>query len=537
MAKSDLSIDILGTKITISTDEDPQYLNKLLEKYRQTIDNVKRVSSLKDPLKLAVLTGFLLCDDLEKAEQKSKGPGAESPHSEESGEAELLTAGIISRLEEALEISSGAEIKFEVNPAVLYKLKNTVKNYDWGSPEWIPALVGEKNLSRIPWAELWMGVNPAAPSFVILNENEKTSPGKTPAALPLSELIDSEKEIFLGKEIAQDYGTLPFLFKVLAAAKPLSIQAHPNREQALEGFERENRAGIPLDAPNRNYRNPNHKPEIICALEPFAALCGFRKKPEIVFLIEILSQSSEGVLEAGFENLISALGEENENPYKAFLSSLYSLGSEVRQALGPFIKTQVQLLEKDFPEYLNEWKLCSYLAGLYPGDIGIIAPLYLNIVELAPGEAMYLPAGVFHSYIYGLGMELMADSDNVLRGGLTPKHVDSTELLEILNFSEYIPEILKIPESAPSWYSYPSPAPEFTLSVMRGEGNLISYPETGSSIVFITQGSAVITEPESGTEMIVSKGESVYIPAGENRRVIVSGNFTAYAASVPCKSS
>ena len=541
MAKSDLSIDILGTAITISTDEDPEYLKKLLEKYKQTIDNVQRISGLKDPLKLAILTGFLLSDDLEKAglSFQERGSGTETPHPEESGEAEMITLGMLSRLDEALEVSSGAETTGEIiTPAVrgaIFKLQNTVKNYDWGSPEWIPALVGQKNLSRVPWAELWMGVNPLAPSRVVLQEeNESGEAGYGEAPL-LSALIDQEKEAFLGPDAGRIYGTLPFLFKVLAAAKPLSIQVHPNREQAEEGFDRENQAGIPLNAPNRNYRNPNHKPEIICAIEPFAALCGFRKAAEIAFLTEIISQGSEGALKAGFETLISALKEENKNPHEAFLSGLFSLGTEARQALGPFIKAQVPLLESDFPEYLDEWKLCSYLAGLYPGDIGIIAPLYLNIIELEPGEAMYLPAGVFHSYIHGMGMELMADSDNVLRGGLTPKYTDPAELLNIINFSEYTPEILRVPSPAPSWFSYPTPAEEFTLSVMHGQGNSISYPETGPSIVFITEGSAVVTEPEAvpgnGAEMVLSKGESVFIPAGENRRLVFSGAFTAYAAA------
>jgi len=529
MAKSDLSIDILGTVITISTDEDPEYLNMLLDKYKRTIENVQRISGLKDPLKLAVLTGFLLCDDLEKAvtggrktEQSSaeRSSGTENLLSEETGEAEKLTLGMISRLDEALGVSPVS--------GMFFKLLNTVKNYDWGSPEGIPALVGQRNLSRIPWAELWMGVNPEAPSRVVLSEE---SSGKTSTTLLLSELIDRERELYLGEKTARTYGTLPFLFKVLAAAKPLSIQAHPNRKQAEEGFERENRAGIPLDAPNRNYRNPNHKPEIICALEPFAALCGFRKIQEIIFLLEIVSHGSDGFLKAALVNLISALKWEDKNPYKSFLASLFSLGSDALQALGPFIKTQQSLLERDFPEYRDEWKLTSYLSGLYPGDPGILAPLYLNIIELAPGEAMYLPSGVFHSYIHGMGMELMADSDNVLRGGLTSKHIDPEELLKILDFSEYVPEIMKIPSPAPSWFSYPTPAGEFTLSVMNGQGNAIPYPEAGPSIAFITDGCAVVTEAGSGSETVLSKGESAFIPADQKGKLIFSGIFTTFIAA------
>ena len=533
MAKSDLRIDILGTVFTISTDEDPEYLNMLLDKYRRTIENVQRVSGLKDPLKTAILTGFLLCDDLEKA------GGGESPaqsSGEEGGEAEKLTLGMISRLDEALMAPDAPREEGDTIPeaaiqeagAGIFRLKNPVKNYDWGSPEWIPALVGERNLSRIPWAELWMGVNPSGPSRVISGEDES---GKVQDAPLLSELIDRKKETFLGKGIAGTYGTLPFLFKVLAAARPLSIQVHPNQKQAREGFHRENRAGIPLDAPNRNYKNPTHKPEIICALSPFAALCGFRTVPEIIDLFEILSRRSGGPLKAGLENLVSALKRENENPYKAFLTALFGLGREERAALGPFIRTHVSPLERDFPGYRDEWELCSYLAGLYPGDPGIIAPLYLNIVELAEGEAMYLPAGVFHSYIHGMGIELMADSDNVLRGGLTPKYVDPRELLEILTFSAYRPEILKAPSPPPPWFSYPSPAEEFALSVISCSGSSVPYPETGPSIVIVTQGDAAISEPGSGNEITISKGESVFISAGKNRNLVFSGTFTAYAAA------
>ena len=580
MAKSDLRIDILGTSITISTDEEPEYLNMLLEKYRGTIENVQRISGLKDPLKAAVLTGFLLCDDLEKA-------GTVRIGEKERGEAEQITLGMISRLDAALKVSdledlsqsrkdtedaernplpedsssslcasaplrddeSGNNVPHKA-PCAFYKLQNTIKNYDWGSPEWIPALLGQENPSRLPWAELWMGANPAGPSRVTL-------PGESETSLLLSELIEQDRTAFLGKETAENFGKLPFLFKVEAAAKPLSIQAHPNLRQAQEGFERENREGIPLDAPNRNYRDCNHKPEISCALGPFVVLCGFREaKKASVLIATLLSEiysggiyfaDGESALKSSLESLISALEQSDENPFKAFLESLFSLNAQALQALGSFIKSRQPLLERKFPQYKDEWYLCSYLSGLYPGDPGIIAPLYLNIIELAPGEAMYLPAGVLHAYIHGMGIELMADSDNVLRGGLTSKHVDVKELLNILDYSEYRPEILKLPEPAPAWYSYPAPAGEFTLSVMHSRGGSVAYPggnldpggprtqvqESGPSIVIVTQGCATVTENENGDEMILNTGESVFIPAREKANLKFSGIFTAYVAAAP----
>ena len=514
MAKSDLRIDVLGTSVSISTDEDPDYLSMLLGKYRRTIENVQRVSGIKDPLKTAVLTGFLLSDDLEKA--GIAGRQQEQSSSEDSGEAERLTLGMISRLDEMV-LTTSPEQTIQIYPASIFRLQNPVKNYEWGSPEWLPFLLGKENPGRIPWAELWVGVHPAGPSRVILPGTE--GPNESEAGPLLSELL------------AQDE-TLPFLLKVIAAANPLSIQAHPNREQAHQGFDRENEAGIPLDGQNRNYRDSNHKPEIICALGPFVALVGFRAIPEICFLMEILSQGipaqgSEGAPKGDLEKLIYALEEKDENPYKAFLKALYSIDSH---ELGLFIKKRQVLLERDFPEYQGEWKLCSYLADLYPGDPGSLAPLFLNIMELKAGQAMYIPAGVLHSYLHGMGIELQTNSDNVLRGGLTSKRVDREELFSILDFSEHKPEIWEAPDPALSWFSYPAKSGEFVLSVMQGTGNSIPYPETNPSIVIITQGNTVITEP-GNQDLHLKTGESIFIPAGKKANLVFSGTFTAYVAA------
>ncbi|MCL2381597.1 MAG: mannose-6-phosphate isomerase, class I [Treponema sp.] len=543
MTKNDLRIDILGTSIAISADEEPEYLRALLSRYREAVEKVQRIAGLKDPLKIAVLTGFLLCDDLQKAGNTAFGE-------RDLSDVERLTLGMISRLDEVLKAppqEAAAEPEPEPEPeaeagveasaagqlplAAVFKLQNTVKHYEWGSPEWIPALLGQKNVSRLPYAELWMGAHPAGPSRATLGGKE---------SVPLPELIAGDPEAFLGTEAAKNSGRLSFLQKVLAAAKPLSIQAHPNRTQAREGFDRENREGIPLDAPDRNYRDSNHKPEILCALTPFVALCGFREAQNINYLLSILSEDTgradnADALRAGFKSLVSALEWEGEHPLKAFLAALFSLDEEARAALGPFIQSRQPRLEKDFPEYRDEWALCSYLAGLYPRDPGIIAPLYLNVVKLAPGQAIYLPPGVLHAYIHGMGVELMADSDNVLRGGLTSKYVDSHELLRILEFSPYTPDILAIPEPEPEWFTYPAPAEgEFALSVMRGRDSSLPYCQSGASIVLVTEGEAVLSSPAArggGTEveMVLSKGQSVFIGAGTS--LVFSGTFTAYAAS------
>jgi len=515
MAKSDIHIEILGTNLTISAEEPPEYLNMLLDKYRRTIENVQQTTGLKDPLKTAVLTGFLLCDDLEKAGSAADAVKIED---EDQGEAERLTQGMISRLNEIIPKEREKDAYPEAptaNPPV-YKLKNVIKNYDWGSADWIPTLLRQKNISRIPQAELWMGVNHSAPSRTELPDG-KSGP-------LLSELIDREKEAFLGREIAQKYGTLPFLLKILAAEKPLSIQAHPNLRQARDGFEKENLKGIPLDAPNRNYRDPGDKPEIICALNHFAALCGLRDVREICFLIETLSMESEGIFKQGFEKLILALKRRDGNPLKDFISTLFGINNEWLEMLGPFLKKQQKLLESDFQEYKNEWALCVYLSELFPKDHGILAPLYLNIIELAPGEAMYIPPGILHSYIKGMGIELMADSDNVLRGGLSSKHTDPPELLSVLEFSQFKPEIMKLPYPLSFRFMYPAPIGDFSLSVMHGLGTAVPYNEAGPSILIVTAGTLTINQ-----SIAMETGESAFIPP--HNSLEFSGTFTAYLAS------
>ena len=544
MIKNDLRIEILGTIINISAEEEPEYLKKILDKYRKKIEDIQNISGIKDPLTIAVLTGFILSEELEKA-----GQYAMDHYSEDTVEAERLALGIITRLEEC--IPDELPQKHE-DTADIVKLQNTIKHYDWGSPEWIPSLMGQKNPERIPWAELWMGINNAGPS---------RSHGTKPELL--SEMIIKNREAMLGKACAAKFGNLPFLFKLIAVAKPLSIQAHPSAAQAREGFDRENTEGLPFDEPARNYRDPMHKPELICALSPFAALCGFREKEEIYSLIQKVSQISDGILKEGLEKLCSALmqenGETDENPYKTFLEALFDMDTT---GLGTFLMKRETLLERDFPEYSGEWKICSYLANLFPSsskvsadaagfthscDPGILAPLFMNIIELKPGEAMYIPAGIIHSYIHGLGIELMADSDNVIRAGLTKKHIDRDELFKTLNFSEYRPEIIKAPlcgslTDSPSSFCYPDQYEEFSLSVLKSYGHAIHFSRTNPSIILVSDGtvSVVVSEnsaedPEGSSpeqkpqEMVLKAGESIFVPAG--KKLVLSGYFYAHAAS------
>jgi mannose-6-phosphate isomerase len=398
----------------------------------------------------------------------------------------------------------------------LFKLKNQVKYYDWGSPDYIPRLLGIDGGSR-PWAELWMGVHPGGPS-----ETEFRG-----MPISLAELINKDPEGYLGKAAAEQFGALPFLFKLLAAAKPLSIQAHPNTEQAERGFERENRAGIPRDAPDRNYRDASHKPEILCALSPFTAMCGFREPEDILRDLEKFRSHAPASLKSGLAPLEEALEKTSiSGALKAFLTTLFGLSAQTRRDLTGYIK------EFRPHENAGAGKYMARFAELYPGDPAVIAPLYLNLLELEPGEAIYLDAGILHAYIEGFGVELMANSDNVLRGGLTPKHIDVPELMNVLDFSPRRPRILKPEEPAPAYYTYASPCGEFALSVMTGRGGETPFPERGPAVAVVIRGEARLST--AGAALTLMSGESAFIPARQaGESLVFSGSFTAYIAAPP----
>jgi mannose-6-phosphate isomerase len=401
----------------------------------------------------------------------------------------------------------------------MFRLKNQIKHYDWGSPDDIPGLIGADNPSGEPWAELWMGVHPAGASRITCGDHE----------MILGDLIAEDPPLYLGKEAAEHFDKLPFLFKLLAASRPLSIQAHPNQEQAKRGFERENLAGIPRDAPSRNYRDPNHKPEIICALKPFRAMCGFRAPEEILKRLESLFAACPSIA-AELVSLTDSLGSgEKSAALKTFFGALFNLPAETRRNLTDSVLGVRDKNQKDFEE---EWSCAAWFAELYPEDPAIISPFYLNLIDLKEGDAVYLPAGVLHAYIQGFGVELMADSDNVLRGGLTPKHVDINELMETLDFSPFSPEILSPLPVSPGVFRYPSPVREFTLYVIKGAGGKISSGVKGPLIVIVTEGTARISAGEftggNSEDLVLEKGKSAFIPAGTNLEF--TGTFRLFAA-------
>lgn len=394
-------------------------------------------------------------------------------------------------------------------------LENPVQEYAWGSRTFIQGLLGQRSPSQGPLAELWMGAHPKAPSFVRLNGGKRS----------LLELIRESPAEILGEGLEEESSpTLPFLFKVLAASRPLSIQAHPNKIQALEGFERENRLGIPIHDPRRNYRDPNHKPEIICALEPFWAMKGFRPVGQ---LVDVMGRMNLPSLKGSIRALKSHQGPEG---FKRFFKTLMSQdGAAQRKILEEALAYCRENRHED-PAF--DWVV--RLHREYPADMGVLSPLMLNLMRLDPGEALFIEAGVLHCYLEGCGIELMANSDNVLRGGLTPKHVDHEELLRILDFSGRQVDVIKPAAFGNTEQYYPTPAREFLLSAIHlEEGDSYASPKDRSvEILICMEGNGNVTDLGSGRELGISRGTSFIVPASVPQYRI-SGKARLYKASAP----
>ncbi|BBC33684.1 Mannose-6-phosphate isomerase [Streptomyces graminofaciens] len=379
------------------------------------------------------------------------------------------------------------------------RLDNTIRPYAWGSTTAIPHLLGVAPTGE-PQAEMWMGAHPGAPS--------RTGRG------PLTEVIDEAPERELGNQTVTKFGPhLPFLLKILAAGAPLSLQVHPNLEQAKEGYEDEERRGIPVDAGHRNYKDANHKPELICALTEFDGLCGFRDPLQAADLLAGLDVDSL----KPYVDLLHAHPEEAA--LREVLTAVLSADPEEMAHTVTEAAAACTRLGGPYTPYAD-------IAHHYPGDPGVIAALLLNHVRLQPGEALYLGAGIPHAYLDGLGVEIMANSDNVLRCGLTPKHVDVPELLRIVRFEATDPGVLR-PEASPDGEEvYETPIDEFRLSryVLPEEAGPHDLTSATPQILLCTAGSV------RAGEHPLAPGESVFVPAGET--VEVSGTGTLFRATV-----
>ncbi|GAB1329293.1 mannose-6-phosphate isomerase, class I [Streptomyces sennicomposti] len=379
------------------------------------------------------------------------------------------------------------------------RLDNTVRPYAWGSTTAIPRLLGVEPTGE-PQAEMWMGAHPGAPS--------RTARGT------LADLVDAAPERELGAATVAKFGPrLPFLLKLLAAGAPLSLQVHPNLEQAREGYADEERRGVPLDAPHRNYKDANHKPELICALTEFDGLCGFREPAEAAALLAALGVDAL----KPYVDLLRARPEEAA--LREVLTAILGADREETARTVHEAAAACDRLGGDHAPY-------AAIAHHYPGDPGVLAAMLLNHVRLQPGEALFLGAGVPHAYLDGLGVEIMANSNNVLRCGLTPKHVDVPELLRVVRFEAGDPGVLR-PEAAPDGEEvYETPIDEFRLSrYLLAPGAAPRDLTLGAPQILLCTAGAV----EAG-EHRLTPGQSVFVPAED--KAVVSGEGTVFRATV-----
>jgi mannose-6-phosphate isomerase len=361
-----------------------------------------------------------------------------------------------------LDLDAPEDLSRLAEAAGILALRNPVRAYAWGSRTFLPRLLGETAPSVEPQAELWLGAHPSAPSLVL-------RAGKEPE--PLDAFVRRDPVGVLGARTdTEPDERLPFLLKVLAAAEPLSLQVHPDADQARTGFAREDARGLDLDDPARNYRDPWPKPEILCALEPFWALHGFRPPGEIA---EGLGLVAPVTLAAEIDALARATSESGA--LEGLLCALLDLDSGRRCNLDRELTER--LARGDDGASTGEARArvadalhwLRVLRRLHPGDPTVLAPLVLNLVRLEPGQALYTEAGVLHSYLEGAGVELQASSDNVLRGGLTVKHVDRGELLRVVRFRTTTVQILEPPPAPGGEAVYDTPARELRLSVLHLE--------------------------------------------------------------------
>ncbi|GAA3603621.1 mannose-6-phosphate isomerase [Gibbsiella greigii] len=377
----------------------------------------------------------------------------------------------------------------------MQKMINTVQNYAWGSRDALTNLYGIANPDGKPMAELWMGAHPKSSSRVAGDSRS------------LRDIIDADQPRLLGAQVAGRFGELPFLFKVLCADQPLSIQVHPSKAAAEVGFAKENAAGIPLDAAERNYKDPNHKPELVVALTPFLAINGFRELADIEALLRPL---------AGAHHDIAAFLNQPDTAHLAtlFASLLSMTGEQKTRALG-VLKAALNSQQGD------PWDTIRFIAGFYPEDSGLFSPLLLNVVKLEPGEAMFLYAETPHAYLKGVALEVMANSDNVLRAGLTPKFIDIPELLANLQFRPQPARgLLTQPEQRGNELFFPIPVDDFAFSLHELATVPLPLAQNSAAIVFCVTGEAVLEK--QGETVRLQPGESCFIGADESP-ITVSG--------------
>lgn len=394
----------------------------------------------------------------------------------------------------------------------IYKLKGKVLNYAWGGYDLIPHLLGIDNSNRKPFAEYWLGAHPSASSEL-----------ETPQGpVSLHDAIQEHPAELLSQVVYERFGELPYLLKLQDVKDILSIQVHPGKEEAAAGFEREEAAGIPINAPNRNYKDKNHKPEMLVALSEFWLLHGFRSKTEIE---NVLEENPE------FNVLLPYYKREGLKALYQFVMEMEQ--PEINALLNNLIKREIRRkndgeLTKEKPGW---WIAKMFIEKELIGDIdrAVFSIYFFNIVKVNPGEGVFQGAGIPHAYLEGHTIELMANSDNVLRAGLTPKHIDVPELIKHTSFESITPQLIHGEPAKEGEKIYPCPVADFGIAKIELSGMVAYSGESGSlEIMVVTEGGALINN-----SLVLKRGEAVAIFAGASYTIEASGNCTLFRAFVP----
>ena len=383
----------------------------------------------------------------------------------------------------------------------IYRLENPVQRYSWGSVDGIANTIGIANPGGGPLAELWMGAHPSAPSRTTVDG----------VKIGLDELIARSPRENLGAAVADNFGnSLPFLFKVLSAGTPLSIQAHPSKRKAELGFERENLGGIPVDAAERNYRDPNHKPEMAVALTRFEFICGFRPVAEIIENMRLVAPGE-------FERSLDRLERDPSRvELSVFFYGLMSADERTHERLlAAASKGIASALDSGEvpPGREGSFRWVLRIMESFPGDVGAILPLLLNHTVLEPAQAAFIAPGELHAHLAGTCLEIMANSDNVIRGALTKKFIDLPELVSVLSFKHERLQPVLPSAVAPFEEAYPVFVPDFRISkISIGPGDRYARSSRGPEILLCGSGAAEISCPGEGA-IRLDRGETAFVAA------------------------
>ena len=395
----------------------------------------------------------------------------------------------------------------------MHRIKGRIQHYAWGGKTFIPELLTQENSGDLPCGEYWLGTHPGGPSTVLLSVNALTT---------LPALINSDKNRYLGKSVREQFNSLPFLFKMLDVKDMLSIQVHPTKAAAEEGFRRENEIGIPLAAPNRNYKDENHKPEVMVALSDFWLLHGFANDIEMrVKQYEILKPFQPDYESGGIKGLYKKVMELNSGEVDAIIAPL-------SERIIPLY--QDNKIDKSAPDYWAAKAMLNFENENGHFDKGIFSIYLFNILNLHPGQGIFQGAGMPHAYLEGQNIELMSNSDNVLRAGLTPKYIDIPELLANTNFVPTIPQIIEGDLNA-NHQVYDCPVPDFILYANYIKAGVKQEKRIEKpAIILVMSGNAVW----SSNSLIKTTGaDSLFVASGETIQIEAETDTMFFLATVP----